>query len=42
MKKVNNACAFQQFRLDSKGYNSVFFVFFMFLTYKKCQPLSSF
>ena len=42
MKKVNTKCDFRQFRLDSKSYNFVFCVFFVFLTDRKCRPLSSF
>ena len=41
-RKVNKKWAFRQFRLDSKSYNLVFCVFFVFLTDRKCRPLSSF
>ena len=42
MKKVNTKCDFRQFRLDSKSYNFIFCVFFVFLNDRKCRPLSSF
>ena len=41
-EKVNTKCDFRQFRLDSKSYNLIFYVFFVFLADRKCQPLSSF
>ena len=42
LKKVNTKCDFRQFRLNSKSYNFAFCVFFVFLTDRKCRPLSSF
>ena len=41
-KNVNTNCDFRQFRLNSKSYNFAFCVFFVFLTDRKCRPLSSF
>ena len=41
-KNVNTKCDFRQFRLNSKSYNFAFCVFFVFLTDRKCRPLSSF
>ena len=42
LKNVNTKCDFRQFRLNSKSYNFAFCVFFVFLTDRKCRPLSSF
>ena len=42
LKNVNTKCDFRQFHLNSKSYNFPFCVFFVFLTDRKCQPLSSF